>query len=73
MTRLRTSDAYEGLTESAGPVATLEASEASPLSPMLESETMLEAFLLKQRRWLAAGAAASTHLHPAFLVPKSGS
>jgi hypothetical protein len=73
MTGLTTSDASKGLTESVGPVATLEAPKASPLSPMLEGETMLEAFLSKQRRWLAAGAAAPTHLHPAFLVPKSGS
>jgi hypothetical protein len=30
------------------------------MSPALESESTLKTFILKQRRWLAAGAAAST-------------
>jgi hypothetical protein len=52
-------------------VVTPEAPEASPTSPTLEGETTFEAILLKQRRRLADGTAAPTHLYPAFLVPKS--
>jgi hypothetical protein len=47
----------------------LEAPKASPPSPMLEGDTTLETFLLKQIQWLAAWAATSTHL---FFVSKSG-
>jgi hypothetical protein len=52
-------------------VVTLEAPKASPTSPTLEGEATLEAFLLRRRRWLAAGAATSTHLNPVILVSKS--
>jgi hypothetical protein len=52
-------------------VATLKAAKAPPTSPALESETTLKTFLLKQRRWLAAGAAVPTHLDPAFLISRS--
>jgi hypothetical protein len=38
---------------------------------MLEGETTLEAFLPKQRRWLAAGATAPIHLYPVIVVSKS--
>jgi hypothetical protein len=71
VTRTTTSDASEGLTTCADLVATLKAPKASPTSPTLESETTLEAFLPRRSRWLAAGATASTHLHPVILVPKS--
>jgi hypothetical protein len=49
----------------------LEAPKASPPSPTLEGDTSVETFLLKQRRWLAAGAAAPTHLHPFFFISRS--
>jgi hypothetical protein len=49
----------------------LEAPKASPPSPTLEGDTMVETFLLKQRRWLATGAAALTHLHPFFFISRS--
>jgi hypothetical protein len=52
-------------------VVTLEAPKTSPTSLTLESETTLEAFILKQSRWLAVRASAPTHLHPAILVAKS--
>jgi hypothetical protein len=49
-------------------MATLKAPKTSSSSPTLEGETTLKTFLLKQRRWLLARAAASTNLHPAFLA-----
>jgi hypothetical protein len=49
----------------------LEAPKASPPSPTLEGDTAVETFLLKQRRWLATGAAALTHLHPFFFISRS--
>jgi hypothetical protein len=73
MTRTSTTDASEGLTACADLVVTLEAPTASPTRPTLEGETTLGTFLLKQRRWLAAGAAASTHLYPISLASISGS
>jgi hypothetical protein len=68
MTRMTTSEASEGFTASVDMVGTLEALKASPMSPTLEDETTLEAFLPKQRRWLVAGAAAPTHLYAVFLI-----
>jgi hypothetical protein len=70
MTRTTIADASEELTTRADLVAMLEAPKTSPPSPPLEGETPLESFLSKRRQWLAAGAAALTHLQPAFLVSK---
>jgi hypothetical protein len=71
MTRTTTTDASEGLKACVDVLATLEGTEPSPTSPMLEGETTLKAFLLMQRRRLAVKAAAPTHLYPAFLATKS--
>jgi hypothetical protein len=71
MTRTTTTDAFEGLTACVDLMITLEAPKASPPSPTLEGHTTVETFLLKQRRWLAAGAAAPTDLHPFFFISSS--
>jgi hypothetical protein len=71
MARTTTTDASERPTTSADLVATHEAPKASPLSPTLEGETTLSAFLLEQRSWRAARTAATTHLHPVILASKS--
>jgi hypothetical protein len=70
---MTTTDASEGLTASVDLMIMVEAPKASPASPTLEGYITLKTFLPNQRRWLAVGAAASTHLHPAFLVFNSDS
>jgi hypothetical protein len=73
MTQTATTDASEGFTACVDLMVTLQTPKASSSSPTLERQTTLKTFLLKQRRWLTARAAAKTHLHPAFLVSMDGS
>jgi hypothetical protein len=68
MTMRMTPDVSVRPTTHADLVATLEAPKVSSSSPTLEGESTLETFLSKQRRWLAAVAAAPPHLHPTFVV-----
>jgi hypothetical protein len=71
MTRTIATDASGGPTASADLVDTFEALKASPSCPTLEGKTTLKTILPKHRRWLAARAAAPTHVHPVSLLSKS--
>jgi hypothetical protein len=73
VTRTTTTDASKGSTTCVVLMAMIETPETSPSSPTLEGEATLETFLSKRRRWLTARAVAPPHLHPAFLISKSGS
>jgi hypothetical protein len=66
-----TPNASEKLAACVDLVVTLKAPKASPTNSTLEGETMLEAFFHKQKRWLEARVAGSTHMHPIFLVSNS--
>jgi hypothetical protein len=68
VTRTTVVNVSKGPTTCADLVVTLEASQTSSSSPTLEGETTLETFLVKQIRWLTAGVAAPTHLHPTIII-----